>query len=109
MRTEGLDRLRALADLRAQKSGQALAQALQGITELEARADALRTPLADSSDIATAIARDRYANWRATQLRELNLEIANLRAAAEPLRTTHGRDRARAEVLQQLLQDRRLT
>ncbi|MEM7487484.1 MAG: hypothetical protein AAF390_00005, partial [Pseudomonadota bacterium] len=94
MKAEALARLRALADLRAQKSGQALMRAQTAIAELEGRADALRTPIeAGAGDIALEIARDRHARWRSEQLRTLNLEIAGRRAHAEPLRLAHGRDR----------------
>ncbi|MEM7641910.1 MAG: hypothetical protein AAF366_05225 [Pseudomonadota bacterium] len=102
MKAAGLDRLQALADLRAQRSGQVLARAQTAIADLEARADGLRAPLAPAQDIESEIARDRHGRWRTNQLRRLNLEIAGRRAHAEPLRKAHGRDRARAEVLERL-------
>lgn len=102
MKTTGLDRLQALADLRAQRSAQVLARAQAAITDLEQRAEALRTPLAPAEDIEGEIARDQHDRWRTDQLRHLNLEIAGRRAHAEPLRKAYGRDHARAEVLERL-------
>ncbi|MEM7709856.1 MAG: hypothetical protein AAF264_03725 [Pseudomonadota bacterium] len=102
MKTDGIRRLRTLADLRADRSGQVLARAQAAIAALEARADALRAPLEASDDMAAQIARDHHSRWRSDQLRQLNVEIAGRRAHAEPLRKMHGRDRARAEVLERL-------
>ncbi|MEM8849474.1 MAG: hypothetical protein AAGE03_05495 [Pseudomonadota bacterium] len=102
MKTDALTRLQALADLRAQRSGQVLARARAAIADLEARAEGLRAPLAPAANISGEIARDRHGRWRTDQLRQLNLEIAGRRAHAEPLRKAHGRDRARAEVLERL-------
>lgn len=102
MKARQVARLAQLAELRARRSGQVLARAQAAIAGLEAQAEALRAPLPAAEDVASCIARDRHAAWRTQQLVRLNQEIASRRAHAEPLRRAHGRDRARAEVVEAL-------
>jgi hypothetical protein len=97
------DDLRKLAELKAERSAATYARLQAAIRELEARAEALRAPVAPPSDIAGHLAAERHEAWRRTQLRRLSIEIAGRRAHAEPLRRAHARDQARAQVVARLL------
>ncbi|WGH80175.1 hypothetical protein [Jannaschia ovalis] len=96
--------LRALAQLRAERSGRDLAVYRGRIAALEARRATLTDqPLQAPETLAEAAAQDRWLRWRAAELSQLSLAAARLHAAAQPQREAHARDRARSEVIDRLI------
>ena len=100
--------LAALAGLRAERSATRLARVQRAIDALEARADALRRPMAEPpGSVADAVMRDRWDRWRGEQLRLLGTRIARLHAAAQPEREARARDEARRRVVEAIARGRR--
>ncbi|MEO0859498.1 MAG: hypothetical protein AAFY65_02710 [Pseudomonadota bacterium] len=99
-----LTALLALAHLRADKSALMLAKAQGVVDELGRRHRALRDAAhAGTGDISEMVIQDRHDQWREEQLFRLSIAMARAEAQAQPFREAHGRDVARAKVLEKLI------
>ena len=108
MNRERLADLEALARLRADRSAGQLEKFASAIDRLERKVQTLRETVPDApEDVAEGIMRDRWHRWRRQQISTLNLQLARLQAAAQPLREAHARDLARKTVLEKLVSERR--
>lgn len=104
---EKLALLRQLTRLRADRASIRLAKVQGLIDTLEERAAKLRdVPDAPFESLSASIVQDRWERWRATNLAQINTQIARLNVAAQPQRETRAREMAREAVLKKL--ERRL-
>ncbi|MGB3553141.1 MAG: hypothetical protein WBA25_00710 [Jannaschia sp.] len=108
MKRDRLSALRALADLKAQRSAARLAGAQSIVARLQDQDAALRREdRSETVDLAELAARERHSRWRQEHLARLAVELAQANARAQPLREAHARDNAREKVLGRLLSRRR--
>ena len=103
MKSQDLQQLIELAQIREQKSGAKLARLQTLIDQLEGKATALRTATPNANgDIGAAIMQDRWHRWRNQQIAVLNTQVARLQAVAQPERERHARNVAKRNVIETL-------
>ena len=104
MRGPALDRLAALAQLRALRAARRLAPHQAEADALRARIAGLREalPAGSPGDVAEAVLRDRHMLWRQSQLVRLTQDLARAEAQAQPLREAQALERGREAVIARL-------